>query len=204
MIADLDRAAIEEVNSGSDPRSARSRRDGSATLTYGSPARLAVAVKAKQANVDALLRRKGEDGVAPARALAFLPALGRRSGAGGVDGDRRRSLGRKHSSARRRCRTFRGDYALRPRRAAACAFGLGLPGRSRLRGEGDLETGAAGKFEGMIDFESEDYRASPQLGEARRAGFAANLASLARRWRIAAHRSRAISKPPPSAFRDAM
>ena len=57
-------------------------------------------------------------------------------------------------------------------------FSLGLPGHSRFSGEGDLETGAAAQFDGMIDFESEDFAllsswAKPDIG-----GFAANLAGL--------------------------
>ena len=48
------------------------RAEGSAALTFGSPSRLTIEAKAKQANIDAFLRRKGEDGVPPARALAML------------------------------------------------------------------------------------------------------------------------------------
>ena len=36
-------------------------------------------------------------------------------------------------------------------------FALGLPGRSRLQGEGDLETSAAAKFHGGVDFSSADF-----------------------------------------------
>ena len=45
---------------------------GTPRLVFGSPARISVALKAKQANVDSLMRRKGEDGVAPARAVALI------------------------------------------------------------------------------------------------------------------------------------
>ena len=71
-------------------------------------------------------------------------------------------------------------------------FGLGLPGHSRFSGEGDLETGAAAKFDGMIDFESEDFAllsnwAKPDIG-----GFAANLAGLGE---ALADRSASLSGP---------
>ena len=45
------------------------------TLAFGSPARISVALKAKQANVDSLMRRKGEDGVAPARAVTLITRI---------------------------------------------------------------------------------------------------------------------------------
>ena len=72
MTADFDRATIDKAQFRLGPEERALSADGSATLTYGSPARLAVQVKAKQANIDALLRRKGEDGVAPARVLNLL------------------------------------------------------------------------------------------------------------------------------------
>ena len=71
MTADFDRATIDKAQFRLGPEERALSADGSATLTYGSPARLAVQVKAKQANIDALLRRKGEDGVAPARVRKF-------------------------------------------------------------------------------------------------------------------------------------
>ena len=77
MIADLDGARLTNAEFRFGPEERAIRAEGSATLVAGSPARLTVAAKAKQANVDALLRRKGEDGVPPARALALIAsALG--------------------------------------------------------------------------------------------------------------------------------
>ena len=72
MTTDFDRATLDKAQFRLGPEERALSADGSATLTYGSPARLAVQVKAKQANIDALLRRKGEDGVAPARVVNLL------------------------------------------------------------------------------------------------------------------------------------
>ena len=69
---DLDRATIDNAEFRSGPEERALTADGAAILTYASPAQLAIEVKAKQANLDALLRRKEEDGVAPARAVALL------------------------------------------------------------------------------------------------------------------------------------
>ena len=48
-------------------------------------------------------------------------------------------------------------------------FNLGLPGQSRLRADGDLETGAEAKFRGDVDFISADFALAARLGGARRA-----------------------------------
>jgi uncharacterized protein involved in outer membrane biogenesis len=157
MTADLDRAAIEqaEFRFGSDEKALRA--DGSATLAYGSPARLVVEAKAKQANLDGLFRLKGEEAVPPARAFRLMAdALAPAFGGSGLF-----TIGAKLSA---------GDVilggetlsdvsaSLRSQLGAPmhARFDIGLPGRSRLRGEGDFETGAAARFEGLIDFKAED------------------------------------------------
>ena len=179
MIADFDRATIDKAQFRLGPEERALSADGSATLTYGSPARLAVQVKAKRANIDALLRRKGEDGVAPARVLDLLadglaPALARTDlvAVEAEFGAETIILGAETVS------DVSTSMRSAPGKPLHARFGLGLPGHSRFSGEGDLETGAAGKFEGMIDFESEDFAllsnwAKPDFG-----GFAANLAQL--------------------------
>ena len=86
----------------------RSGRTGTPQLVFGSPAQISVALKAKQVNVDSLMRRKGEDGVAPARAVdADHPhRVGGASGPREPGGDRRPGLRPSRSSlARRRCPT---------------------------------------------------------------------------------------------------
>ena len=48
---------------------------GTPKLVFGSPAQISFALKAKQVNVDSLMRRKGEDGVAPARAVTLITRI---------------------------------------------------------------------------------------------------------------------------------
>ena len=95
MTVDLKGAAIRGAEFRLGPEERAIRAIGDATLAFGSPPRLSIDVKAKQANVDLLMRRKGEDGVAPARAAALLTriAVGGASRPAKPDGDRRQSLG---------------------------------------------------------------------------------------------------------------
>ncbi len=163
MTADLDRAAIEKVDFRLGPDERALAAHGSAALTYGQPARLTLKLAAKQANIDSLLRRKGEDGVAPVRALAFFsralqPALAGPGDAIAIDADlSAESVILGAQTLPDATATLRSGHGapLRMR------FNLGLPGGSRLRGEGDLETGAAAKFRGAIGFHSGDI---PLLG----------------------------------------
>ena len=158
MTADLDSATIRdaEFRLGSDERALSA--NGFAALTYGSPARLSISLKAKQANVDALLRRKGEGGVAPSRALAVLSgavgqALEWRAGAASIDADV------SAESVILAAQPLSATLAMRstPGAPLGVRFDLGLPGRSRLSGNGDFETGAAAKFRGGVDFRSDDF-----------------------------------------------
>ena len=57
-------------------------------------------------------------------------------------------------------------------------FDLSLPGHTRLSGEGDLETGAAAKFDGTVDFATEDFALLRQWASPEVSGFPANLAAL--------------------------
>ena len=62
---DLNQATLRqgEFRLGSEERGIRA--DGDAKVVFGSPAQISLALRAKQVNVNSLLRRKGEDGVAP-------------------------------------------------------------------------------------------------------------------------------------------
>ena len=137
-------------------------------------------MRAKQANVDSLLRRKGEDGVAPARALAFLsravePALEGSAGSMTIDADlSAESIVLGAQTLSDATATMRAG----PGAPLHARFDLGLPGRSRLRGEGDLETGAAAKFRGAIDFNSGDIALLRNWASLGAPDFAAKAAAL--------------------------
>ncbi len=158
MSADIDAVKLTNAEFRFGPEERALRAVGDVTLAYDSPARLTVKVKAKQANVDALLRRKGEDGVPPARAVSLLtnsfgPALARTGGmivktdiaAGDV------ILGSETIS------DLSASLSAAPGAPLKTRFDIGLPGRSRLRADGELETGSASKFAGAVDFSTDDF-----------------------------------------------
>jgi hypothetical protein len=159
MSVDLDGATIRgaEFRLGPDERAVRT--NGDATLAFGSPARLSINLKAKQANVDSLMRRKSEDGVAPARAVTLLSRIA----AAALEGRQSRIMIDAEVSAKPivlGAQTLPdASVALRtaPGAPLHLRFNLGLPGQSRLQGEGDLETGARAKFRGDVDFSSADF-----------------------------------------------
>ncbi len=160
LVADLDGATLThaEYQLGSEERAIRA--EGSATLDWRAPARLAVDAKAKQANIDALLRRKGEDAVPPVRAatalaVALAPAL---AAAGPATLAARLAV----ESAIVGGDTLAGVAAsleAKPGEPLKTRFDVGLPGASRVRGEGEVETGAAAKFVGTVDFSTGDAAA---------------------------------------------
>jgi uncharacterized protein involved in outer membrane biogenesis len=159
MTADLDRAIIQGAEFRLGPEERAIRANGDATLVFGSPPRLSIEVKAKQANVDSLMRRKGEDGVAPARAATLLSriasaALQDRQGRMAIDAEVSAEpiiLGAQTLPD--------ASMALRtaPGAPLHLRFALGLPGQSRLGGEGDLDAVGAAKFEGDVDFSTADF-----------------------------------------------
>ncbi len=179
MTIGLDRAALEEAQFRFGPEERAVSADGGATLTYASPVRLMIEAKAKQANLDALLRRKGEDGVAPARAIAILtdalaPVLTEKSPVT-VEAKLVADtiiLGADTVS------DVSASIRSAPGALLHARFDLGFPGHTRLSGEGDLETGAAAKFDGTIDFATEDFALLRQWASPGVSGFAANLAAL--------------------------
>ena len=75
LTADLGQAALRQAEFRLGPEERGIRADGDAKLVFGSPAQVSVALRAKQVNVDSLMRRKGEDGVAPARAVTLITRI---------------------------------------------------------------------------------------------------------------------------------
>ena len=177
--ADLYGATLTHAQFRFGPEERALRAEGSAALALGSPPRLTVEAKAKQANIDAFLRRKGEDGVPPARALALLssalsPALVA-TGAMTVNADVSAGdviLGSQTLS------DLSASVRAAPGAPLKTRFSAGLPGQSRLSGDGDLETGAAAKFKGAIDFSSDDLAALGAWANQGGAGFGARIIAL--------------------------
>jgi uncharacterized protein involved in outer membrane biogenesis len=158
MSADLDQTRLEGAEFRFGPEERGLRAEGGAALTYAARARLAISARAKQANVDALLRRKGEDGVPPARALSLIadalgPALAR-ADALTLKADFSASdviLGSQTLS------DFSARLEAAPGTPLKTRFDIALPGQSRLKADGALETGSAAKFTGAVDFSSDDF-----------------------------------------------
>ena len=155
--ADLTAAKLTNAVFRFGPEERAVRADVDATLVYGTPPRLLVRAKAKQANVDALLRRKGEEGVPPRRAAAMLaaaldPPLVK---IGGVDVDvdvavRDIILGSETMSE------VVASVNTTPGSPLKTRIDVRLPGRSHLKADGQLQTGPAARFQGWVDFSTED------------------------------------------------
>jgi uncharacterized protein involved in outer membrane biogenesis len=159
MTADLNRAILRqaEFRLGSEERAVRA--DGDATLVFGSPARINVTLKAKQVNVDTLMRRKGEDGVAPARAATLITRIV----SAALQGHESPVAIDAQISAQpiilgaQTLPDASATLNASPGAPLHLSFNLGLPGQSRLRADGDLETGAEAKFRGDVAFSSVDF-----------------------------------------------
>ena len=159
VTVDLDRAVLRGAQFRLGPEERAIRADGDAKLVFGSPARISVALKAKQANVDAFMRRKGEDGVAPARAAALFThivsaALQGRGSQMAIDAQ---VLAQSIILGAHTLPDASATLKTLPGAPLNLSFNLGLPGQSRLRGDGDLETGAEPKFRGDVAFKSADF-----------------------------------------------
>ena len=157
LAADLDGAALTNAAYRFGPEERALRAEGSASLVFGAPVRLVIDAAAKQANLDSLLRRKGEDAVPPARAVAlFSAALSPAFSAAGP--------------ARLEARLAVGDAILggdtlggltaavetKPGDPTRIRLDVSLPGTSRLKVDGTAEIGAAPRFDGAVDFSTGD------------------------------------------------
>ena len=179
MIANLDGTKLTNAEFRFGPEERALRAAGDAALAYGSPARLSIKARAKQANVDALLRRKGEDGVPPARALFLLaavigPAL---AGTGGmtVEADVAAGdvvLGSETLS------DLSARVSAAPGAPLKTRFDIGLPVGSRLKADGEIETGSVPKFSGAIDFSTNDFSVLRDWASEGAPEFAAKAAAL--------------------------
>jgi uncharacterized protein involved in outer membrane biogenesis len=159
MTVDLDQATLRQAQFRLGPEERGIRADGDARLVFGSPARVSIALKAKQVNVDSLMRRKGEDGVAPSRAVTLITrivsaALQGRDSQAAIDAQiSAQALILGAQTLPDASATLKAA----PGALLNLTFNLGLPGQSRLRAGGDLETGAAVKFRGGVAFTTADF-----------------------------------------------
>ena len=156
---DLRQAGLTQAEFALGPDERAVRAQGAAMLAFGSPARLSLDLKAKQINLDALMRRKDEAGAAPARAIAFFARLASTALASGGS---RAAIDLKLAAQPviLGAQTL-SDAALAlkatPGDPVHARFDLGLPGGGRLKGEGDLDSGSRPDFHGDLDFSAADF-----------------------------------------------
>ena len=105
------------------------------------------------------MRRKGEDGVAPARAVTLMTrivsaALRGRENEAAIDAQ---VLAQPIILGSQTLPDASATLKATPGAPPHLAFDLGLPGQSRLRADGDLDTGAEAKFRGDVAFVSADF-----------------------------------------------
>jgi AsmA family/AsmA-like C-terminal region len=159
MTVDLNQATLRKGEFRLGPEERGIRADGDASVVFGSPARISVTLRAKQVNVDSFMRRKGEDGVAPARAVSLITriiaaALQGRESQAAIDAQ---VLAQPIILGAQTLPDASLTLKAAPGAPLSLALNLGLPGQSRLRADGDLATGAEAKFRGDIAFVSADF-----------------------------------------------
>jgi hypothetical protein len=159
MTVDLDQATLRQAEFRLGPEERGIQADGDAKLVFGSPAQISVALRAKQVNFDSLMRRKGEDGVTPARALTLITRIvsaalqGHQNGAS-IDA---KVFAQPIILGSQTLPDASATLKAAPGAPLNLAFNLGLPGQSRLRADGALDTDAEAKFRGDVDFISADF-----------------------------------------------
>jgi uncharacterized protein involved in outer membrane biogenesis len=159
LTADLNQAEFRQAEFRLGPEERGIRADGDAKLIFGSPAQVSVALKAKQVNVDSLMRRKAEDGVAPARAVTLITrilsaALKGRENEAAIDAQ---ISAQPIILGAQTLPDASATLKAAPGSPLNLSLNLGLPGQSRLRAGGDLETGAQPHFRGDVAFSSADF-----------------------------------------------
>ncbi len=156
LAANLDGARLANASFRFGPEERALRAEGSAALA-AKPFRLTIDAKAKEANLDALLRRKGEDAVPPERAAKLIMTVLANALSGGapIAVDARLAVAAAILGGGS-LDGLAASVEAKPGAPLATRFDLGLPGRTRIRGEGHVERGAAARFEGRVDVSTED------------------------------------------------
>ena len=192
MTVDLNQATLRQAEFRLGPEERGIRADGDAKVVFGSPAQISVALRAKQVNVDTFMRRKGEDGAAPARALTLITrivsaALQGRESQAAIDAQ---VLAQPIILGAQTLPDASATLKTAPGAPLNLTLNLGLPGQSRLRADGDLATGAEAKFRGDVAFLSADF---PLLREWATLGAPPAVAKIAALADALPYRSASIS-----------
>ncbi|MBV8474108.1 MAG: hypothetical protein JO234_11885, partial [Hyphomicrobiales bacterium] len=148
---DLGGAKLDSLVARFGPDERALDANGAAEITMGATPDVSVNLQSKQLNIDALLRRDGEDSVAPARALAafesVLQPLAARSWPVALQ------VNYSTPTAIVGAQTL-GDVAIdahaTPGSSIEGSLGARLPGDSSLRLTGAVELGLAAQFKGRL------------------------------------------------------
>jgi hypothetical protein len=159
MTVDLNQATLRQAEFRLGPEERGIKAAGDARVVFGSPAQISVALRGKQVNVDSFMRRKGEDGVAPARAVTLIArivsaALQGRENQASIDAQ---VLAQPIILGAQTLPDASATLKAAPGAPINLSLNLGLPGQSRLRANGNLDTGAEAKFRGDVSFISADF-----------------------------------------------
>ncbi len=159
LTLDLNQATLRQAEFRLGPEERGIRADGDASVVFGSPARISVTLRAKQVNVNSFMRRKGEDGVAPARAVTLITrivsaALQGRESHAAIDAQ---VLAQPIILGAQTLPDASATLKAAPGAPLNLTLNLGLPGQSRLRADGNLDAGAEAKFRGDVAFTSADF-----------------------------------------------
>ncbi len=178
--ADLGAATMKDlvVRFGPDERALEA--SGAARLDFGAGASLSADLTAKELNIDALLREKGEDSVSPARALGALArVLSSLKAQGGSPLALRIAFTTPTIIVGAQTLT---DVALDAKAAAGAPIegdlAMGVPGQSTLRLSGALELGSAAEFKGRLDARLGDFAQLRAWATADEPEFAQRLTAL--------------------------
>lgn len=159
LSADSTRARIDRLNLRIGPESRALEATGDAALTLGAAPTLTLKLQSKQLNIDAFLRKKGEESAPPAR---FWAALSRLADGAATPGRWPLAVRLGFSSPA----AFIGARTLEHLNLKASAeegqpltgdFEADLPGQSHVRFTGGLEFGAAAELRGRVDARVGDF-----------------------------------------------
>ena len=180
LAADLDRAKLESLALNVGPEARALEASGAASAEFvGNPV-LSANLQSKQLNLDALLRREGEEAAPPARLLSALKFLGERL-------MRPSSLPIQLSVTYSTPMVFLGAESLdqlnlsasaKPGEPVTGTFETGLPGEGHLRLSGAFESGAGAVFRGQAEARVGDFHALRDWAAEGAPEFSARLAGI--------------------------
>ena len=182
LSADTRAARLENLTASFGAESRALTATGRVEAALGPNPTLKAELKAKQLNIDGLLRREGEDSAPPPRALAALASLGRRFVDGGAP-----TLGVEVAFATPAAYVGAetlDDISFVARGQAGAplrlTFATGLPGAGRLSLDGAFEFGASPHFVGAAQASAHDLGALGIWAARADAATSAKVESIAR------------------------